>query len=210
MPVVPIGRIHGAVLTASVGEPAGDGDADAHRHDLYLPSVGWWRPAVRAGQIVQPGDTIGELTVLGAVHRVIAGPGARGAVVDTGARPGAVAADVAHPVLTLDGAALGRVAADEEAGDTATTGASGGLAVRAPSSGRFYGRPGPGKPAFVSPGDEIATGHTLCLLEVMKTFHRVTYGGNGLPPRARVVAIAVADEADVNHGDVLVHLEALS
>jgi multidrug resistance efflux pump len=35
----------------------------------------------------------------------------------------------------------------------------------------------------------------------------VTYGGAGLPPEARVVAIAVADEADVNSGDILVRVE---
>jgi acetyl-CoA carboxylase biotin carboxyl carrier protein len=78
---------------------------------------------------------------------------------------------------------------------------------KAPTSGRFYGRPGPDKPAFVTAGAEITTGTTVCLLEVMKTFHRVTYGGAGLPPEARVVAIAVADEADVNSGDVLVRVE---
>ena len=29
--------------------------------------------------------------------------------------------------------------------------------------------------------DELTAGATICLLEIMKTFHRVTYGGPGLP-----------------------------
>jgi acetyl-CoA carboxylase biotin carboxyl carrier protein len=49
----------------------------------------------------------------------------------------------------------------------------------------------------------VAAGQTVCLLEVMKTFHRVTYGGAGLPDRAKVIAIAIADDADVNPGDVI-------
>jgi biotin carboxyl carrier protein len=40
----------------------------------------------------------------------------------------------------------------------------------------------------------------------MKTFHRVTYGGGGLPERARVTAVLVADGADVTSGDPLLVL----
>jgi len=75
---------------------------------------------------------------------------------------------------------------------------------RAPTSGRFYGRPGPGKPAFVTAGSELVPNATICLLEVMKTFHRVTYSGD----RARVREVLVEDGADVNAGDPLLALEA--
>jgi acetyl-CoA carboxylase biotin carboxyl carrier protein len=191
-------RLHGTVMTAVAND----------QHELRVPAVGVWRPSVAAGQVVQTGDTLGELTVLGVVYRVVAGPGVRGAVVDRGAR-GPRSVDAATALFVVDPAALVSAGASE-AGGAAAAAAKGGLAVCAPSSGRFYGRPGPGKPAFVSPGDVIKEGHTVCLLEVMKTFHRVTYGGAGLPPEARVVAIAVADEADVNSGDVLVRVEAIS
>ena len=40
----------------------------------------------------------------------------------------------------------------------------------------------------------------------MKTFNRVTYGGAGLPERARVEKILVADGDDVNAGDPLLAL----
>jgi acetyl-CoA carboxylase biotin carboxyl carrier protein len=74
---------------------------------------------------------------------------------------------------------------------------------RAPTSGRFYGRPAPDKPAFVGAGTQLAAGTTICLLEVMKTFHRVTYSGDP----ARVRAVLVADGDDVNAGDALLALE---
>src|SRR6185503_629009 len=73
---------------------------------------------------------------------------------------------------------------------------AGGLVFRAPTSGRFYGRSSPDKPAFVEPGTQLAHGATICLLEVMKTFHRVTYGGAGLPDTARVSRVLVRDGDD--------------
>ncbi len=81
--------------------------------------------------------------------------------------------------------------------------ATAGLAFRAPTSGRYYGRAAPGKPAFVTVGTELAPGATVCLLEVMKTFNRVTYSG----ARVRVTELLVADGADVNAGDPLLALE---
>ncbi|RMH42590.1 MAG: biotin carboxyl carrier domain-containing protein [Deltaproteobacteria bacterium] len=81
------------------------------------------------------------------------------------------------------------------------------MVVRAPTSGRLYRKPGPDRPPFVEVGSVVEPGATLCLLEVMKTFHRVAYGGDGLPARARVVAFLVDDEADVDAGDPIVQVE---
>jgi acetyl-CoA carboxylase carboxyltransferase component/biotin carboxyl carrier protein len=81
-----------------------------------------------------------------------------------------------------------------------------GLAVRAPSSGRYWARPAPDKPPFVSVGDLVTAGQTVCLLEVMKTFHRVTYGGPGLPERARVTAVRPQDGDDLTAEQVILEL----
>ena len=43
----------------------------------------------------------------------------------------------------------------------------------------------------------------------MKTFHRVTYGGADVPPRAKVRELLVADGADVNQGDPLLALDPI-
>ena len=92
-----------------------------------------------------------------------------------------------------------RVAFVEDAAD--------GLVFAAPSSGRFYLRPGPDKPPFVRAGDTLTRGQAIGLLEVMKTFNRVQYGGAGLPSPARVRAVLVEDGDDVAAGDPLLQLE---
>ncbi|MBC8072185.1 MAG: hypothetical protein IAG13_27945, partial [Deltaproteobacteria bacterium] len=92
---------------------------------------------------------------------------------------------------------------------TAKPSDGGKLVFRAPLSGRFYARSSPDKPAFVAVGDEITSGQTVALLEVMKTFNRLSYGGAGLPERARVRAVLVRDEDDVEAGAAILELEPL-
>jgi acetyl-CoA carboxylase biotin carboxyl carrier protein len=76
----------------------------------------------------------------------------------------------------------------------------------APSSGRFYSRSSPEVEPFVAAGDEIAGGQVVCLLEVMKTFNRIEYGGEGLPARARVVAVLAHDGDDLEAGQPILAL----
>lgn len=198
------GRLHGGVLVAPVAAGP-DPHPALDRIELVSPMVGLWRADVAPGRIVQAGESIGVLTVLGVVHGVVAGPGARGAVLRTDASGRERAVGFGESLVTLD-----RGAAESElhatADDDAAQAATGDLTIRAPSSGRFYGRPGPGKPAFVAVGDVIKPGQTVGLLEVMKSFHRVT-AGDELPAGARVTAIVVADDADVDAGAELVRLE---
>ncbi|MGE5182292.1 MAG: acetyl-CoA carboxylase biotin carboxyl carrier protein [Acidobacteriota bacterium] len=174
---------------------------------LRAPAPGWFHRTVAPDHLVAAGDPIGELEILGRVVRVVA-PHVHGLVElpeGTGdARRAVGYGDVL--VLVTAATALGPAdpgtpAAVASARDTA------GLVFRAPSSGRFYGRPTPDKAAFVAAGSELSPGDTVCLLEVMKTFHRVTYGGGDVPPRARVMSVLVADGADVNAGDPLLALE---
>lgn len=197
---VPTGREFEPEMTALVA-PAGQ------RIEVRAPAVGLWREAPAPGTLVRPGDAIGRLEVLGVLHRVIAPAHARGMVVaaadETSARQ---LLGYGQTMLVLDPEAAAGVAA-EDAAATEIAGAAEGPVFRAPTSGRFYSRPGPDRPAFVQAGDEISVGQTVCLLEVMKTFNRVTYGGKGLPERARVKAVVPADEADLAAGDVILVLE---
>lgn len=173
--------------------------------ELAAPAPGRFRKAVAVGDVIRPGTVLGELDVLGQLARVLAPDRARGvvtAVCDPGLASPPV--DFGAMLVTVDPHA--GVAASEAPTASATTAAT-GLVFRAPTSGRFYGRPSPDKPAFVSAGAELATGGTVCLLEVMKTFHRVTFGGGGLPDRVRVREVLVADGDDVNAGDPLLALD---
>ena len=45
--------------------------------------------------------------------------------------------------------------------------------VRSPIVGTFYESPSPGAPPFVKPGDAIATGQVLCIVEAMKLMNEI-------------------------------------
>lgn len=164
---------------------------------LRAPSVGWFRRTVLVDHLIVPGDTIGELDVLGRIVRVVA-PRVRGIVqLDDPSEHRAVGyGDVLVRLAAEVATALAAPAID--AAKTAEQNV-----FRAPTSGRYYGRPSPDKPAFVEVGAELAAGATVCLLEVMKTFHRVTFAG----APARVRAVLVADGADVTAGEPLLALD---
>ena len=170
-----------------------DGDA------LRAPAPGWFRRVVEPDHLVAPGDALGELEIIGRTARVVA-PAVRG-IVQLPVLDRRRAVGYGDVLVRLTGELSLAVAASVAAAEIAAH----GPVFRAPTSGRFYGRPSPDKPAFVEPGRELAPGTTICLLEVMKTFHRVTYSGD----RVRVKQVLVADGADVNAGDPLLALEAV-
>jgi acetyl-CoA carboxylase biotin carboxyl carrier protein len=171
------------------------------------PAVGLWRDAPPPGSLVTPGGLLGQLEVLGVLHRLRAPEDAMGLVME---RPGPRLArqPVAYDdvLVRLDPSASPTAAGGSAAASRAEADAR-GLAFLSPLSGRFYARPSPDQPVFVKPGDVIEAGRTVALLEVMKTFNRIAYGGEGLPARARVLAVVPADESDVDEGDVLLSVE---
>jgi len=189
--------------------------------ELCAPEPGLFRAAVAIGDIVRPGLALGVLEVLGRAVELTAPDTAHGAIValaDPGmARPAVGYGDL---LVRVDPTALPFGSADRRAqvpaidphalGDatapivsTAPVDGAAGPVFRAPTSGRYYGRPSPDKPAFIEVGAQLSAGATVCLLEIMKTFHRVTYSG----APARVRALLVAEGADVNAGDPLLALE---
>ncbi|MEL6183065.1 MAG: biotin/lipoyl-containing protein [Myxococcota bacterium] len=172
---------------------------------LVSPEVGRWREGPPAGRILRPGDPLGRIERLGSMISIVVPRGAAGMVTERfGADLARPSVAYGSPLVVLDpasGAVAGDVAvASEEAED-------GGLILRAPMGGRFYLRSAPGKPPFISVGDVIEEGRTVALLEVMKTFNRVPYGGAGLPSPARVKAILRTDDDDVSAGDALLEVE---
>ena len=167
-------------------------------HDLLSPAPGYFVARVRLGDIVHAGSILGTLEVLGAVRELVA-PDAAGTVIAL-ADPHRARVPVDHGAMlaTLDPDAIARATAAAGPVVAAAT----GRVFRAPTSGRFYSRSSPDRPPFVAAGDTLQQGATICLLEVMKTFHRVTYSGEP----AMVKTVLVADGADVNQGDPLLAL----
>ncbi|MEZ4225849.1 MAG: biotin/lipoyl-containing protein [Polyangiaceae bacterium] len=194
------GRVFERTLTALTRE---HGD----KLVIVAPQPGKARGGPALGALVQPLSLVGELEVLGVLYLLRADANARGIVV---ARPGNEAArrnvGYGDVLFELDpNVGAGAEAVTEQATQAATHGEH----FRAPSSGRFYSRPAPGKAPFIEVGDTLVSGTPVALLEVMKTFNRITYGGAGLPERARVVRVLVDDGADVEMGQPLLEIEAL-
>jgi acetyl-CoA carboxylase biotin carboxyl carrier protein len=207
------GRLHAPAVEAIVAAPPQPADAGA-LIELRAPAPGVFVPSIAVGDLVTAGGPIGELVVLGRATVLLA-PHPSGGVAATGiavrlAGDGVCAVGYGDVVVALDPALSVAAGARGEATEAAPPNQSAavdGLVFRAPTSGRFYGRSAPDKPPFVTEGAQLAQGATICLLEVMKTFHRVTYGGPGLPDTARIRRVLVADGADVNAGDPLLALE---
>ena len=85
-----------------------------------------------------------------------------------------------------------REAAAEEAADT-------GLYIEAPLVGTFYVAPSPGADPFVRPGDRVARGQTVCLLEAMKMMSEVK-----APCDCVIEAVLPQDGALVSFGEALI------
>jgi biotin carboxyl carrier protein len=173
---------------------------------LRSPDVGWFTLALPRGAVVAPGETAGVLTRLGTSLDLRVPTGAHGAIVseppDLVRKPVGFG-DVLYRLAPLAAANTPKATSGSTAG--APTSA---LVLRAPQSGRFYHRPAPGEPPFVTPGAIVKDGQPVGMIEVMKTFSHVTWRATrDMPARARVVALGAADGADVKAGDVLLELE---
>jgi biotin carboxyl carrier protein len=174
---------------------------------LRSPEVGHFTAALPRGAVVAPGESAGILTRLGMSFELRVPHSAYGTVVSD--PPDLVRQPVGY------GDVLYRLASSATSAPTAPTKSSEraadttqGLVLHAPQSGRFYHRPAPGEPAFVTAGSIVKDGQPVGMIEVMKTFSHVTWRSTpGQPASVRVVALAAADGADVKVGDVLLKLE---
>lgn len=74
--------------------------------------------------------------------------------------------------------------------------------VEVPLPGVVYLAPAPGSPSFKAPGDSVAVGDTLAMVEVMKSF---------MPVEAQVAGTfkgyVATNEAAVEPGDTLCEIE---
>ncbi len=103
------------------------------------------------------------------------------------------------PIFSLSQASA---VSDIEAVQAKSKASNSGLSFCSPTSGRFYLKQSPEAPDFVAVGDRIKPGDTVCLLEVMKTYHRVHYEGKP----ATITAILPSGGDDIEQGDILLEL----
>jgi acetyl-CoA carboxylase biotin carboxyl carrier protein len=82
--------------------------------------------------------------------------------------------------------------------------ASGGsqLEVKSPMVGTFYGAPEPGAKPYVSVGDRVQKGRTLCIIEAMKIMNEIESEYSGV-----VKEILAQDAQPVEYGQVLFRID---
>jgi biotin carboxyl carrier protein len=175
---------------------------------IRAPMVGLWSAPPRNGAVVEAGSPVGTLAQLRRRHFLVDPDGVSGRVAIEG-RP--------HDARPVEyGQILFRLTplASPEGGKGASRVASapapsGVLAVGSPTDGVFYRRPALDAKPYVEVGDRIKTGQPLGLIEVMKTFNPIGYGGAGLPDEAEVVEIVASDGQEVRAGQTLVMVKTL-
>lgn len=76
------------------------------------------------------------------------------------------------------------------------------LTIKSPMIGTFYRQAGPGKPLFVSVGDEVVAGQVVCIIEAMKLFNEIESEVSG-----KIVKILVEDASPVEFDQPLFLVE---
>jgi acetyl-CoA carboxylase biotin carboxyl carrier protein len=179
--------------------------------ELLAPEPGLFREGPPLGLRLVAGARLGELEVLDRLSRLIVPDEIEGVVIATASGPARARRPLSYGerIVLIDPNAGASPAARASRGTNAGK-ASSGLAFKTPLGGRYYARPAPNADAFVKAGDEIGPGTTVAIVEVMKTFNRVQYGGPGLPARAKVTRVVRKDGEDVASGDALLEIEAIA
>jgi acetyl-CoA carboxylase biotin carboxyl carrier protein len=149
-------------------------------------------------------DSIEIATEKGIKIRIAKSPTQRGAV--------QVAAPVAMPAVlspALDtrvtpSAGVPTMAPESSAAKTDGGGppASAQLEVKSPMVGTFYGAPEPGAKPYVSVGDRVQKGQTLCIIEAMKIMNEIESEFAGV-----VKEILAQDAQPVEYGQVLFRID---
>lgn len=123
------------------------------------------------------------------------------------ARPGfAVAAPAPMPVAHVHAeaprAAAQHAHADAPGAPAPKTASSSLLEVKSPMVGTFYGAPEPGAKPYVSVGDRVAKGQTLCIIEAMKIMNEIESEYAGV-----VREVLTQDAQPVEYGQALFRID---
>jgi biotin carboxyl carrier protein len=179
--------------------------SETARPCVLAPAVGWWSSPPHDGAVVGPGSSVGRLRCLNREYVLRMPEGEAGTVdLETAGHVRAVA--FREVLFRL------RPLGEERAGVPGPAAAKGGggrdlprgaHAVCAPTDGVFYRRPAPDAPAFVEVGSRVRAGQAVGLVEVMKTFNQIVYGGAGLPEEVEIIEVRCEDGAEVAAGQPL-------
>ncbi len=175
---------------------------------VRAPMVGLWSQSPPNGTIVEPGSSVGTLAQLRRRFFLVIPDGVAGRVRMEGRPHDAVPVEYGQtlfrvtPIASLD---AGTIPGTVEA----SRATSGVFEVGSPTDGVFYRAPALDARPYVGVGDRIKAGQPLGLIEVMKTFNPIAYGGAGLPDEAEVVEVVAVDGQEVRAGQALVIVKTL-
>jgi biotin carboxyl carrier protein len=181
---------------------------EAEGWELLSPAVGLWSAHPHPGAVIGPGSSLGRLDALNRRFRLLLPDGAAGRIEEL-PRNRVVALEFGERLGRLIPLGEGEQQALQQehvdGGDAVANDLGPDCrAVVAPTDGVFYRRPSPGEPAFVEPGGRLTTGQPVGLVEVMKTFNQILYGGPGLPEEVVVLEVRCEDGEEVQAGQVLI------
>ncbi len=170
------------------------------------PVVGIADGAPSVGAFLNPSDRIITLKILNRRFVLRLPRNVHGRVIETFIPNGYTPVEYGGQIARLDPRALEATGEDAQRLDHGT-GADAedteSITVSAPSDGIFYRRPSPDSPPYVDVGTEVTTGSILGLVEIMKCFHQITYGGLDFPERGEVTKILADEASEVRFGQTL-------
>lgn len=172
---------------------------------LRSPAVGIAEGLPEVGTHLTSLASFASLRILNRPVRIQLPLGVQGFVVERFVAEGRAPVEYNQPLLRIAVSAAQAASPEVSAGIAPRGGEApvDVITVAAPSDGVFYLRPKPDAPAYVSVGSPVSTGTVLGLVEVMKCFNPITYGGPGLPAAGVVAEILVRDASEVKHGQAL-------
>jgi len=168
------------------------------------PAVGVADGVPALGVYLNPAEGFLTLTILGRRYVLGLPPDVQGTVTEQLVPDTLTALGYGQPLFRLS--PVREIAARRSEHPKAEAGehvGDGLVAVTAPSDGVFHLRSAPDGPCYVQEGAEVRAGSVLGMVEVMKSFNQIVYGGSGMPERGTVAKIVVESGAEVAFGQTL-------
>ena len=172
---------------------------------LLSPDVAVFRPVVREGDVVHGGSILGHAVSVGRTEIWVA-PASLVPSRITGLpkeRSASLAWGTPFAEVERLGVETPLEKQEEQIRETHSV-------FYAPTDGVFYRSLSPGVPALAEVGAVIRDGDGIGLVEVMKTFNRVEYGGEELPLVGRILEFLVEDGVEIHSGQPLLRVAGLS
>jgi biotin carboxyl carrier protein len=168
------------------------------------PAVGLYSLAPGSGSILVGENVAGRLTVLNHSYDLALPADAGGRVSDLGIDEKVAPVEYGQILFRLAPIELEQQSTTASVREEiARDELEGAHPILSPTDGVFYRRANPDTEPYVKIGDRVSIGQTLGLVEVMKCFNPIQYGGPGLPPQAEVVKICAEDGAEIKSEQVL-------